>query len=201
MMEIPFCSAFVTFLWIYAFFSVKFSDLKMRECKNKYQVCNVHCRSPLGGFFFPSTTHRLVCRHYLASPPLWALLANGWDSSDCYHHEIISNGKLKISTLEFLKCQSGGEFSLAIISSLRSWQGRRHSFESMPDCQRHIWLKLFHNFARAPRFSTEIDWWRSSESGLGCTLQISQWNLINSVKWMERLSEVLEMQSTSQDSN
>ena len=100
-MEIPFCSAFVTFLWIYAFFSVKFSDLKMRECKNKYQVCNVHCRSPLGGFFFPSTTHRLVCRHYLASPPLWALLANGWDSSDCYHHDIISNGKLKISTLEF----------------------------------------------------------------------------------------------------
>ena len=112
-----------------------------------------------------------------------------------WHHQ---QWEIKISTLEFLKCQSGGEFSLAIISSLRSWQGRRHSFESMPDCQRHIWLKLFHNFARAPRFSTEIDWWRSSESGLGCTLQISQWNLINSVKWMERLSEVLEMQSTCQ---
>ena len=94
-------------------------------------------------------------------PPLFGLsafvsLTCKW-LSDCYHHDIIINGKLKISTLEFLKCQSGGEFSLAIISSLRSWQGRRHSFESMPDCQRHIWLKLFHNFARAPRFSTEID--------------------------------------------
>ena len=65
-------------------------------------------------------------------------------------------GNININ-IRIFECQSGGEFSLAIISSLRSWQGRRHSFESMPDCQRHIWLKLFHNFARAPRFSTEID--------------------------------------------